>query len=98
MNYAPKLPPPLLLVGRYQPVHWNWKGNRQSTCLLAALWNWRKRERRGMLENVQKAQEKSGKTRARAVSHGEVRHKLFLMKRQDRDLLRVMQRRHLKVS
>jgi hypothetical protein len=52
-----------------------------------------------VLENVQKAREKRrGKTRARAVSRGEVRHELFLMKRQDRDLLGVMQRQHLKVS
>ncbi len=52
-----------------------------------------------VLENVQKAREKKrGKTRARAVSRGEVRHELFLIQRQDRDLLRVMQRRHLKVS
>ena len=51
------------------------------------------------MENVQKAQEKRrGETRARAVSHEKVRHELFLMKRQDRDLLRVMQRHHLKVS
>ncbi len=51
------------------------------------------------MENVQKAREKRrGETRARAVSRGEVRHELFLMKRQDKDLLRVMQRRHLKVS
>ncbi len=51
------------------------------------------------MENVQKAREKRrGETRARAVSRGEVRHELFLMKRQDRDLLRVMQRHHLKVS
>jgi hypothetical protein len=27
-----------------------------------------------------------------------MRHELFLMKRQDGDLLRIMQRRHLKVS
>jgi hypothetical protein len=32
------------------------------------------------------------------VSRREMRHELFLMKRQDRDLLHVMQRRHLKVS
>ncbi len=52
-----------------------------------------------LLENVQKAREKRrGETRARAVSCGEVRHKLFFMKRQDRDLLRVIQRCHLKVS
>jgi hypothetical protein len=41
---------------------------------------------------------KGGETRAHAVSHGQMRHELFLMKRQDRGLLRVMQRRHLKVS
>jgi hypothetical protein len=52
-----------------------------------------------VMENVWKAQEKRrGETRARAVSRGEMRHKLFLIKRQDRDLLCVMQRRHLKVS
>ncbi len=53
-------------------------------------------------ERTKSTREKKGKrrgeTRARAVSRGEVRHKLFLMKRQDRDLLRDMQRRHLKVS
>ncbi len=55
--------------------------------------------RGSLLENVQKAREKRrGETRARAVSRGEVRHELFLMKRQDRDLLQVMQRHHLKVS
>ncbi len=45
----------------------------------------RQGEMRGVLENVQKAQEKrKGETR---VSRGEVRHELFLMKR-----------RHLRVS
>jgi hypothetical protein len=52
-----------------------------------------------LLENVQKAREKRrGETRARAVFRGEVRHELSLMKRQYKDLLRVIQRRHLKVS
>ncbi len=43
-------------------------------------------------------QKKGGKTRARALSRGQMRHKLFLMKRQDRGLLHVMQRPHLKIS
>jgi hypothetical protein len=47
---------------------------------------------------MKNAREKGGKIRARAVSHGQMRHKLFLMKRQDWGLLRVMQRHHLKVS
>jgi hypothetical protein len=45
INYVPKFPPRLPLVGGYQPVRWNWEENRQSTHLLAALWKWRKRER-----------------------------------------------------
>ncbi len=45
INYVPKFPPHLPLVGGYQPVRQNWEGNRQSTRLLAALWKWRKWER-----------------------------------------------------
>ncbi len=45
MNYVPKFSPRLPLVGGCQPVRRNWEGNRQSTCLLAALLKWRKRER-----------------------------------------------------
>ncbi len=52
-----------------------------------------------MLENMLKMQEKrASKTRARAVSRGQMRHRLFLVKRQVRGLLHVMQARHLKVS
>jgi hypothetical protein len=43
-------------------------------------------------------EKRGGKTRARAVYHRQMRHELFLMKRQDRGLLRVMQRHHLKAS
>jgi hypothetical protein len=43
-------------------------------------------------------QKKGGKTRARALSREQMRHKLFLMKRQDKGLPHVLQRRHLKVS
>ncbi len=51
------------------------------------------------MENVLKTQEeRAGKTRARAVSRGQMRHGVFLVKRQDRGLLRIMQTRHLKVS
>jgi hypothetical protein len=52
-----------------------------------------------LLENVQKMQEeRAGETRARAVSHRQIRHRLFLVKRQDKGPLRIMQTRHLKVS
>jgi hypothetical protein len=47
---------------------------------------------------MKNTREKGGKTRAHAVSCGQMRHKLFLMKRQDRGLLCVMQRLHLKIS
>jgi hypothetical protein len=43
-------------------------------------------------------EERAGETRARSVSRGQMRHRLFLVKRQDRGPLRVMQTRHLKVS
>jgi hypothetical protein len=40
-----------------------------------------------LLENVQKTQEKrAGKTRACAVSHGQIRHRMCLVNRQDRGL------------
>jgi hypothetical protein len=39
-----------------------------------------------------------GELRARTVSSGQMRQRLFLMKRQDRGLLRVMGTRYLKVS
>jgi hypothetical protein len=51
INYVPKFPPYLPLVGGYQPVHQNWEGNQQSTCLLVALWKWRKRERNELTIN-----------------------------------------------
>jgi hypothetical protein len=52
-----------------------------------------------LLENVLKMQEeRAGKIRARDVSRGQVRHRLFLVKTRDRGPLRVMQTRHLKVS
>ncbi len=51
------------------------------------------------MENVLKMQEeRAGKTRARTVSHGQIRHRLFLVNRPDRGPLSVMQTRHLKVS
>ncbi len=51
------------------------------------------------MENVLKMrEERAGTTRARAVSRGQMRHGVFLVKKQDRGLLRVMQTRHLKVS
>ncbi len=52
-----------------------------------------------LLENVLKMQEeRAGKTRARAVSRGQVGHSLFLVKTQDRGPLRIMHTRHLKVT
>ncbi len=73
-----------------------WHGNQG---ISPTSWKIVARQLRYLLENVWKAREKRrGETRARAVSHGEMRHKLFLIKRQDRDLLRIVQRRHLKVS
>jgi hypothetical protein len=52
-----------------------------------------------LLENMLKMrEERAGETRAHAVSGGQMRHRLFLMKRQDRGPLRVMQTHHLKVS
>jgi hypothetical protein len=52
-----------------------------------------------VLGNVLSMQEKrAGKTRAHAVSHGQMRHRLFLMKRQERGPLRFMQIHHLKIS
>ena len=38
INYVPKFHPRISLVGGYQPVHWNLRGNRQSTCLLAWMY------------------------------------------------------------
>ncbi len=52
-----------------------------------------------LLENVLKMQdERVGKTRACAVSRGQARHRLFLVKRQDRGPLCIMHTHHLKVS
>jgi hypothetical protein len=51
------------------------------------------------LEKVLKIQEeRAGETRAWAVSRGQMRHRLFLVKRQDWGPLHVMQTHHLKVS
>ncbi len=51
------------------------------------------------LENVLKMQEeRAGKTRACAVFLGQMRHRLFLVKRQDRGPFHIMQIHHLKVS
>jgi hypothetical protein len=50
------------------------------------------------LENVLKMQEeRAGKTRAWAVSRGQMRCRLFLVKRRDRGPLLVVQTRDLKV-
>ncbi len=46
-------------------------------------------------ERTKSRREKKGRS---AVSRGEVRHELSLVKRQYKDLLRVIQRSHLKVS
>ncbi len=55
--------------------------------------------RQYLLENVLKMQEeRAGETRARDVSCGQVRHRLFLVKRQDMGPFRIMQTCHLKVS
>ncbi len=64
------------------------------------LWTHKtKLHRRSVLDEVLKLQEERvGKIRACAVSHGQMRHRLFLMKRQERGPLRVMQTHHLKIS
>ncbi len=43
-------------------------------------------------------EERASKTRARAVSREQMGHRLFVVKKQDRGPLRVMQIHHLKVS
>jgi hypothetical protein len=48
-------------------------------------------------ERVKNAREKGGQNKSPCCVSWADEHKLFLMKRQDRGLLRVMQRRHLKV-